>query len=74
MSRVLRFSMPVGLGLLAALFIAALAYQPLQREAQAQPLPVGDIVIMAKYGGTEITMDGEDYLIMASDQLLATEA
>ncbi len=35
---------------------------------------VGDIVIMAKYGGTEITMDGEDYLIMDSDQLLATEA
>ena len=35
---------------------------------------VGDVVIIAKYGGTEITVDGEDYLIMDTGQLLAKEA
>lgn len=34
----------------------------------------GDIVVIAKYGGTEITIDGEEYLILNSDQILAKEA
>ena len=32
---------------------------------------VGDIVIYSKYGGTEITVDGEDVLILSSRDVLA---
>ena len=32
---------------------------------------VGDRVLFAKYGGTEIKMDGEEYLIMREDDILA---
>lgn len=35
------------------------------------PVQVGDIVVYGKYGGQEITVDGEDYLIMRSDDLYA---
>ena len=31
----------------------------------------GDIVIFAKYGGTEVEVDGEDLLIMRESDLLA---
>lgn len=34
----------------------------------------GDMVIIAKYGGTEIKIDGEEYLILDADQILAKEA
>ncbi len=33
---------------------------------------VGDIVVYSKYGGTEITVDGEDLLILNSRDVLAT--
>ncbi len=33
---------------------------------------VGDTVIYSKYGGTEITIDGEDVLILSSRDVLAT--
>ena len=32
---------------------------------------VGDIVIFAKYGGTEITVDHEDYIILGEDDIYA---
>ena len=32
---------------------------------------VGDTVVYSKYGGTEITMDGEDVLILSSRDVLA---
>ena len=32
---------------------------------------VGDKVIYSKYGGTEIKLDGEDYLILREDDILA---
>jgi chaperonin GroES len=35
---------------------------------------VGDIVIYSKYGGTEITVDGEDLLILTSRDVLAKVA
>ena len=35
---------------------------------------VGDIVVYSKYGGTEITVDGEDVLILTSRDVLATVA
>ena len=31
---------------------------------------VGDIVIYAKYGGTEIKIDGNEYLMMREDDIL----
>ena len=37
------------------------------------PVKVGDTVVFAKYGGTEITVDGEKYLVMDADQLYAVE-
>ena len=30
----------------------------------------GDLVVFAKYSGTAITLDGEDYLILDADDLL----
>jgi chaperonin GroES len=32
---------------------------------------VGDIVIYAKYGGSEIKMEGEDYIILRESDILA---
>ena len=31
---------------------------------------VGDNVLFSKYGGTEVKLDGEDYLIMREDDIL----
>ena len=33
---------------------------------------IGDTVVYSKYGGTEITVDGEDLLILSSRDVLAT--
>jgi chaperonin GroES len=30
----------------------------------------GDVVLYGKYGGTEISLEGEDYLIMRSSDIL----
>ncbi len=35
------------------------------------PVKVGDKVIYGKYGGTEITIDGDDVLILRADDLYA---
>jgi chaperonin GroES len=37
-------------------------------------LAVGDAVVYSKYGGTEITVDGEDLLILSSRDVLAKVA
>ena len=34
---------------------------------------VGDIVIFSKYGGTEITVNGEEVVILEEDQILAVK-
>jgi len=36
-------------------------------------LTVGDTVVYSKYGGTEITVDGEDLLILSSRDVLAKQ-
>lgn len=38
------------------------------------PVSVGDKVVYGKYGGQEITVDGEDYMILRSDDLYAVIA
>jgi len=43
-------------------------------EVVTPEVEVGDMVIISKYGGTEITVDGEDYLIMETGQILAKNA
>ncbi len=40
----------------------------------AVPVKVGDKVVYGKYGGQEITVDGEDYMILRSDDLYAVIA
>lgn len=40
-------------------------------ERQAMDVKVGDQVLYAKYGGTEIKMDGKTLLILREDDVLA---
>ena len=56
---------------------AVLAVGPGRRSDQSGELipvdvAVGDTVVYSKYGGTEITIDGEDLLILSSRDVLAT--
>ena len=53
-----------------------LAVGPGRRSEQSGELipmdvKVGDTVVYSKYGGTEITIDGEDLLILSSRDVLA---
>ncbi len=41
-------------------------------EIVPMDVKVGDIVVYSKYGGTEITIDGEDLLILNARDVLAT--
>ena len=40
-------------------------------ERQAVDVEVGDLVLFAKYGGTEVTYDNIEYLILREDDILA---
>ena len=40
-------------------------------ELIAMELAAGDTVVYSKYGGTELTLDGEDYLILNARDVLA---
>ena len=40
-------------------------------ERQAVDVAIGDLVLFAKYGGTEVTYDGTEYLILREDDILA---
>ena len=39
-------------------------------ERVAIDVAVGDRVLFSKYGGTEVKLDGEDFLIMREDDIL----
>lgn len=39
-------------------------------ERIALQVQVGDRVLFSKYGGTDVKLDGEDYLIMREDDIL----
>lgn len=45
----------------------------IKKDGTKMPLEIkkGDRVLYAKYGGTEIRMDGEEYLMMKEDDILA---
>lgn len=42
-------------------------------ERAPMSLKEGDIVIYAKYGGNEVTVDGEDYIILDQEQIYAVK-
>jgi len=49
--------------------------KPLQGTAiavgpDAEGIKAGDVVVFGKYSGTEITIDGQEYLILNSDDIL----
>jgi chaperonin GroES len=52
-----------------------LAVGPGRRADTGELIPVGispgDVVVYSKYGGTEITVEGEDVLILSSRDVLA---
>jgi len=35
------------------------------------PVAVGDVVLMDKYAGQEVTLDGEDYVIVKAEDIIA---
>ena len=39
-------------------------------ERVALQVKEGDMVLFSKYGGTDVKLDGEDYLIMREDDIL----
>jgi chaperonin GroES len=39
-------------------------------EDENLPINVGDTVVFAKYAGTEITVDGKEYLVLNTDDIL----
>ncbi len=45
----------------------------LESNGELIPLDVavGDVVVYSKYGGTEITVDGQDLIILSSREVLA---
>ena len=38
---------------------------------KALAVKVGDTVIYSKYGGTEVTIEGQDYVLLDEDQIFA---
>ena len=42
-------------------------------QRAAMEVSVGDVVVYAQYGGTEVTVDGEDYVILDEGSVLAVK-
>lgn len=42
-------------------------------EGKALPMPVkeGDTILMDKYSGQEVTIDGEEYMVLRADDVIA---
>ena len=53
--------------------VLAVGEGKLDRDGNFVKIPVkeGDKVIYGKYGGTEVTVDGEDVMIMRADDIFA---
>ena len=54
-----------------------MAYVPSRRDdgKPNEPLcKVGDTIFHSKYGGTEVKIDGEEFLILREDDILAVKA
>ena len=42
-----------------------------RRDGLERPVKEGDRVLFSSYSGNEVTVDGEEYLIMTEDDILA---
>ena len=53
--------------------VIAIGAGRIKKDGTKMPLEIkkGDRVLYAKYGGTEIKIDGEEYLMMKEDDILA---
>ena len=53
--------------------VIAVGQGKVKDDGKRQPLDVqdGDTILFGKYSGQEIKMDGEDYLIMREEEVLA---
>lgn len=53
--------------------VVAVGEGKLDKDGKHLPMPVkkGDRVIYGKYGGTEVTYDGQDVLILRADDIYA---
>lgn len=53
--------------------VVAVGNGKILEDGSTKPLDVkkGDKILFSKYGGTEIKIDGEDYLILSEDEILA---
>jgi len=55
--------------------VIAIGDDVVSKDAERKPLSkllkVGDKVLFAKYGGTEVTVDGEEYLLTNRSDILA---
>jgi chaperonin GroES len=56
--------------------VFAVCARKVKDDGTRQPLDVkdGDTILFGKYSGQEIKIDGEDYLIMREDEVLAVLA
>ena len=56
--------------------VLAVGEGKLDKDGKLIPVPVkvGDKVLYGKYGGTEVTVDGEEVMILRSDDLYAVFA
>ncbi|CAN5371000.1 co-chaperone GroES [soil metagenome] len=43
-------------------------------QVAATGISVGDVVLYGKYGGTEVKVDGQDYIILRAEDVLAVVA
>jgi chaperonin GroES len=43
------------------------------KDGKLEPVPVkeGDVILMDKYSGQEVTLDGEEYVIVRSEDIIA---
>ena len=39
-------------------------------EGEEVKVSQGDVIVFARYSGTEINLDGEDYLVLSADDIL----
>jgi chaperonin GroES len=53
--------------------VIAVGNGAVQKDGKVRPLQVkkGDLVLFAKYSGSDIKIDGEDHLIMREEDVLA---
>ncbi|MCK4607970.1 MAG: co-chaperone GroES [Gammaproteobacteria bacterium] len=53
--------------------VIAVGKGKISKTGEVRPLDVkiGDKVLFGKYGGTEVKLDGEEYIVMREDDILA---